>query len=299
MVENAEEVLIGFDANTRTRAIDLGGQSRWSNLAASVEIGLDHIRTGPDHILFVLVLLLPSVLVFASRNGTGQRSWAPGRTFGGGLWRVLKVGTMFTLAHSITFTLAGLDLLPLPPSKLVETIIALSIAAAALHNLRPLAPNREWLIAFAFGLFHGLGFASLVSELDVARSTQLVSLLGRNLGIEVGQAVVIVMTFPALFLLRRTRLYRQVFVASSIALALIALGWMVERVLDVNLRVSELVDKFTKFPRSLGFAVVATVAAAGVYWWEKRANRLLPTHGEGDGVVLDLTDTEPQPVLSP
>lgn len=298
VVENGEEVLVGFDANTRTRTIDLGGQSRWSNLAASVEIGVDHIRTGPDHILFVLVLLLPSVLIYGGRSGSDKRSWAPGRSFRGGLWRVLKVGTMFTLAHSITFTLAGLDLLPLPPSKVVETVIALSIAAAALHNLWPVAPNREWLIAFAFGLFHGLGFASLVTELDVARSTQLVSLLGRNLGIEIGQAVVIVMTFPALHLLRRTKLYRPLFIASSIGLAVIALGWMVERLAEVNLRVSELVDKFTKFPRSLVFAVLITACAAAAYLWERRANRLLAVHGEGDDTVVDLTEPQPEWVPS-
>ena len=155
------------------------------------------------------------------------------------------------------------------------------------------------MIAFAFGFFHGLGFASLVAALDVSRSTQLVSLVGRNVGIEIGQAMVIFMTFPALFLLRRTRLYRQVFVRLVMALALMALLWAVERVFEVDLRVSEWVDKLVKFPRSLGFAVVATVVAAALYWWERRANRLLPTHGKGDDMVIDLTDTKPQPVLSP
>ena len=131
---------------------------------------------------------------------------------------------MFTVAHTITFSLAGLDILPLPPSRFVESVIAGSIAAAALHNLRPIAVNKEWLIAFLFGLFHGMGFASLVENLDVARSTQLVSLAGRNLGIELGQTAVVLLVFPALFMLRRTRYYRWFFFAASVFLTIVSVG---------------------------------------------------------------------------
>ncbi|MEZ5256690.1 MAG: HupE/UreJ family protein [Ilumatobacteraceae bacterium] len=74
-------------------------------------------------------------------------------------WRVAKVVTMFTVAHTITFSLAALDILPLPPDRVTESIIAASIGLAALHNLKPVAVNREWMIAFVFGLFHGMGFA--------------------------------------------------------------------------------------------------------------------------------------------
>jgi len=149
-----------------------------------MRLGVDHIRTGPDHILFVPVLLLPAVLVF-------NTIWRPAENFGASLWRITRIVSMFTVAHTITFSLAGLDILPLPPSKFVEAIIAISIAAAAIHNLRPIAQNKEWLIAFAFGLFHGMGFAGLVDGLEVSQSTKLLSLLGRNLGIEIGQTVVV------------------------------------------------------------------------------------------------------------
>ncbi|MDH4280268.1 MAG: HupE/UreJ family protein, partial [Acidimicrobiia bacterium] len=198
VIENGWESLATFDGNSREQVVDLGQPSWFKNLTASVKQGVNHIQTGPDHILFVLVLLLPAVLVFDSR-------WWPTSGFQASLWRVLKIVTMFTVAHSITFTLAGLGILPLPPSKLVEFIIALSIAAAALHNIRPVFANREWLLSFTFGLFHGMGFASLVEGLDVSRSTQLISLLGRNIGIEIGQTVVVLLLFPALYLLRRTR----------------------------------------------------------------------------------------------
>lgn len=278
VIDNPDEVLLKFDPGTRTQPVDLGEQAWWKSIAASIGLGLNHIRTGPDHILFVLVLLLPSVLMY--RQGT----WEPSGTFGGGLWRVLKIATMFTVAHSITFTLAGLDLLPLPPAKFVESVIAASIAAAALHNLRPVLPNKEWAIAFAFGLFHGLGFASLVSGLEVPKTTQLVSLLGRNVGIEIGQAIVILLTFPALHLARRTRLYRPAFLVGSTAMAAVAVGWMIERIAEVDLGINTIVDKIVGFPRSIAVAAVLIAIAAAIHWNEKRAGRLLPVYRKGGAV---------------
>ena len=90
-----------------------------------------------------------------------------------------------------------------------------------------------------------MGFAGLVSELDVSTETQLVSLLGRNLGIEIGQAIVVLVTFPALFLLRRTRCYRPIFVGGSIGLAVVSAGWMFERMFDRDLRFSSAIATAT------------------------------------------------------
>ncbi len=268
--DNGEEWLIDFDDDNRTRSIDLGDASQWNNFTSSVTLGVDHIKTGPDHILFILVLLLPSVLVY--RNG-----WLPGDSFGSSLWRILKIVTMFTVAHTITFSLAGLGILPLPPSKFVEAVIAISIALAAVHNLRPIAPNKEWAIAFGFGLFHGMGFATLVEGLDVSRQTQLVSLLGRNIGIEVGQSVVVLLSFSALFLMRRTRYYQPLFMLASAVLAIVALGWMYERLFEVDLGINGFVDPFLKFPRVLLPVALGTVVAAGIHQFEVRNGRALPT----------------------
>lgn len=262
-----------FTPGDNTATIDLGDPSQWLNFTGSIGLGVDHIRTGPDHIFFVLVLLVPSVLVFAG-------SWRPAPTFLSALWRILKIASMFTLAHSITFTLAGLGILPLPPSKLVETVIAISIAAAAIHNLRPVFLNREWLMAFVFGLFHGLGFASLVDSLDTDKTTQLISLLGRNIGIELGQAVVILVAFPALFLLRRTRIYQPLLVFGSLALALISLIWAIERIFEVEFGTTDLVLLLVKWPRSFVAMVFVTLAAWLVYRSEGRAGRLLPVGPE-------------------
>ncbi|MGH1491265.1 MAG: HupE/UreJ family protein [Acidimicrobiales bacterium] len=276
--EEANELLVTVP-NNRSGTLDLGDPSQWLNFTGSIDLGINHIRTGPDHVFFVLVLLLPSALVFAA-------AWRPAPSFGSALWRVLKIVSMFTLAHSITFTLAGLDIIPLPPSKLVETIIAVSIVAAALHNLRPIFHNREWLMAFAFGLFHGLGFASLVEALDTSRTTQLISLLGRNVGIEIGHAVVILLTFPALFLLRRTRYYRPLFVVGSIMLALISIVWAAERIFEFDLGTTDLVVLAIKWPRSLIVMVLATVVAGLVFKVEESAGRLEPI-AETDSVSAE------------
>lgn len=277
VIDNGFDVLAGYDSGSRTQTIDLGETSRFKNLVESVKLGLDHIRSGPDHILFVLVLILPAVLIFSG-------GWQPARSFGASLWRILKIVTMFTIAHSITFTLAGLDILPLPSSRIIESIIALSIVAAALHNIRPLAANKEWLIAFAFGLFHGMGFASLVSGLDVDRATQLISLLGRNIGIEIGQSIVVVLLFPALFFLRRTRYYQPFLVGVSGLLALISFGWLIERSLEVDLGVTGLVEPIVAFPRVLIWIAVLSTVSYGLHRHEGRRGRLLPVAGQDDVV---------------
>jgi hypothetical protein len=269
VIENSHEVLVAFTSDTRTHTIDLGDTSWFKTFRSSISLGVNHIRTGPDHVLFILVLLLPAVLVFVM-------GWHPAPSFGASLWRITKIVTMFTVAHTITFTLAGLDMLPLPPPRVVESIIAASIAVAALHNLRPIALNREWMIAFVFGLFHGMGFASLVEDLDVGRGTQLISLLGRNVGIEIAQTAVVLLLFPALFLLRRTVYYRPLFVGASVVLCGLSLGWLIERAFVVDLGMSTFVDPIVEWPRALFFVVALTVLCAGVRTWEDRRGRLLP-----------------------
>lgn len=136
-----------------------------------------------------------------------------------------------------------------------------------------------------FGLFHGMGFASLLSELDASRSTQLASLIGRNLGIEIGQAVVVLLVFPALFLLRRTIPYQPLMKIASSILAVVAMAWAVERVFELDFGTNELADRIVKFPRSLIVVVVVTLAAAAYRRFEERRGRLLP--------IADDPATEP------
>ncbi len=278
---NEAEALLTYDSGTRTQEVRLGDASAWKNFVSSVNLGVDHIKTGPDHVLFVLVLLIPAVLVFTGRG------WQPSQGFGSSLWRVLKIATMFTVAHSITFTLAGLEILPLPPSKFVEAIIAISIGLAALHTLRPIMPNKEWLIAFAFGLFHGMGFATLVDGLDVSRSTQLVSLAGRNVGIEIGQVAVIILFFPALYLLRRTRYYMPFLWVSSLALTAVALGWMYERLAETEIGVSSWIEPVFSVPNIFFYVAGLTAIALAAFFTEDRNGRLIPLDLDDDVAPAD------------
>ncbi len=275
--QEANELVI-FTSDAAAGRIDLGNPSQWNNFRASIDLGVDHIRTGPDHIFFIFVLLLPSVLILV------RMVWYPAASFGRSLLRVLIVATMFTLAHSITFTLAGLDYLPLPPAKLTETLIAVSIAVAALNNLRPVLGHREWLIAFVFGLFHGLGFAGFVEQLEISQTTKLVSLLGRNLGIEIGQAVIVLMTFPALWLLSRTRVYRPFFVIASAALAALSSVWVIERLFEVDLGLNRFVDAAIEWPRSLVLVAIGTALIAVYVWWEASNDRLVRPGAPDDEV---------------
>ncbi len=141
-----------------------------------------------------------------------------------------------------------------------------------------------------FGLFHGMGFAGLVEELDIGRTTQLVSLLGRNVGIEIAQLVIIAITFPTLFVLRRTRAYMPLFYGISLLLATLSSVWIVERVFEVDAGINSLVDFVLKWPRALWAMMVVTVVAAAYYEVERRAGRLLPV-GEGDSEAT-TTDTD-------
>lgn len=269
IIGNEEDQFVRFTPDNPTQLIDLGDTSQWKNFTASLELGIDHIRTGPDHILFIAVLLLPSVLVF--RNSR----WYPGTGFRSSLWRIVKIVSMFTVAHSITFTIAGLGIVNIDDFTAVEAIIALSITAAAIHNLRPVLIEREWILAFGFGLFHGLGFASLVSNLEVGRGTQLISLLGRNVGIEIGQVIVVLVTFPALYLLRRTRYYRPFMIAASIALVVISLAWFGERVFDTSDWASLYTEEALRLPRAWVLLAIFTALCGAAQWYEGTKGRLL------------------------
>lgn len=182
-----------------------------------------HIWIGIDHVLFLLSLLLPAVLV-ASR-------------FAPVFWDVFKVVTAFTVAHSITLALAALSLVELP-SRVVESAIALSVVLAALNNLRPVVRGRRWVVAFAFGLLHGFGFASVLADLGLPRDALVVALLAFNLGVEGGQLVIVAAFLPLAFALRNTWFYRRaVLLGGSALIALMALLWLVERAFDLKLGV--------------------------------------------------------------
>ena len=191
--------------------------------------GIWHIWNGFDHILFLLTLLLPAVLVYRKPRWQSRDDLRPALT------DVFKVVTAFTVAHSVTLALAVLDIVNLP-SRVVESAIACSVLITALNNLRPVFPASRWLLAFAFGLVHGFGFASVLVDLGLPGNALAVSLLSFNLGVEIGQLAIVALVLPAAILMRRTALYQTwVFGGGSAAAAFIAGVWMAERIFDVNL----------------------------------------------------------------
>ena len=194
--------------------------------------GVWHIWIGFDHILFLLALLLPAVLL---RRRWGRGSGVHGVSrFREASLGVLAVVTAFTLAHSITLSLAALQIISLP-SRLVESAIAASVVFAAANNLVPMVQGR-WLMAFFFGLIHGFGFASVLTELGLPTGALAVSLVGFNLGVELGQLAIVAVFLPLAFVLRHTPFYqRGVLVGGSWAALLVALAWFVERAFDLSL----------------------------------------------------------------
>ncbi len=218
-----------FGPERPQQAFDLAAPSLASQILAYVREGVWHIWIGFDHVLFLLSLLLPAVL----RREDG--AWQPAPRFAPVFWDVLRVVTAFTVAHSITLSLAALEVVSLP-SRLVESVIAASVIVAALNNLYPLVDERRWLMAFCFGLIHGFGFASVLTDLGLPRGSLLSSLFGFNLGVEVGQLAIVAAFLPVAFMLRATKFYtRAVFAGGSAAVAVIAAFWLVERALDIKL----------------------------------------------------------------
>jgi hypothetical protein len=221
----SRSVVLTADAPEQFIGGDTGGWLR--QFLAYTHEGIWHIWLGYDHILFLLSLLLPAVLV--RRDGR----WQAATSFRAAFVDVAKVVTAFTLAHSITLTLAALGVVALP-SRFVESAIALSVVLAALNNVVPVVAHGRWLAAFGFGLLHGFGFAGALQDLGLPTGSLAVSLAGFNVGVELGQLAIVAVFLPIAFRLRATVVYRRGLLAGgSAAIAAIAAVWLVERALDV------------------------------------------------------------------
>ncbi len=212
---------------------------------AFVREGIHHIGTGYDHLLFLLALLLPAVVT------RGTDGWRPVASLGPVVRRVLQVVTAFTIAHSLTLALATFDVVRLP-TRWVECTIAVSIAVAAVANLRGRTPasvpqesgsgwgrllalseQHPWLVPFGFGLIHGFGFADALKDLGLVRAQLLVPLLGFNAGVELGQLACVALVLPLIFWVRRTSVFRSWGLPlGSWAILIVASGWVVDRAFD-------------------------------------------------------------------
>ncbi|MGI4864108.1 MAG: HupE/UreJ family protein [Janthinobacterium lividum] len=237
--------------------IEPAAGSLWQGFRSMVSLGLSHIAEGTDHLLFLLVLLLPAPLVV--RLGRWGR-------FGGvrySLGRLLKIVTAFTVGHSITLLLGALGWVHLP-SQPVEVLIALSILVSAVHAWRPLFPGREAWVAAGFGLVHGLAFASTLAGLHLDAGRMGLSILGFNLGIELMQLFVIALTVPWLLLLSRTPAYPAVRVGGAALASVAALAWIAERLSGQPNALTMLIAQAV--PYALWLLGVLAVGAVLSFW---------------------------------
>ena len=201
---------MAFLPDAREVRIDLG-QASLTPQGGFFWLGVEHILTGYDHLLFLAALLLG----------------------GGGIAALLKIVTGFTVAHSVTLAASVLGLITVP-SRIVEPAIAASIVWVAVENVwLARARAHRWLVSFAFGLVHGLGFASALTPLALPPKSLALALIGFNVGVEAGQALVIVFALPLGFWLHRRSWEPRLVRGLSVAVAVVGAVWFVQRLLIV------------------------------------------------------------------
>ena len=191
--------------------------------AGFVREGMRHILGGYDHVLFLLALLLPAVM---RRTKTG---WQPVERLAQAIMPVAVIVTAFTVAHSVTLTLAGLKLVSLS-SSFIEPAIAVTIVLAAVDNLVPIFRGRRAIVTFLFGLIHGFGFAGVLGELNLPTVQFAWALFQFNLGIELGQLLIVTIAVSALFSFRRQAWYSNAVIRGGSAVAIvIGTLWFIDR----------------------------------------------------------------------
>jgi hypothetical protein len=216
-------VTVATDGNTQTfvmspesQSVTVSSTGVTANFVSFIKHGVHHLLTGYDHMLFLLTLLLAAAM---QNRTTGVRA---------AIFEATKVVTAFTLSHSLTLGLAATGLVTIPV-PLTESLIAITIALAAVNNLWPVVRGRIWLLALCFGLIHGLGFANVLTDLGLPTAGLLKALLAFNLGIEAGQLAMVFMALPLLVLVTQSRRSVKVIPLANIAIALIGTAWFTDR----------------------------------------------------------------------
>ena len=208
--QGSQERILGGDAPDAKRAVtvELAAGPSLSGWLDFLWLGIEHILGGIDHLLFLVALLAHT-----------RR-----------LWGVVKIVTAFTIAHSVTLSLAVLGLIDVP-GRIVEPLIAASIVWVAVENL--IWPGREWrrwLVSFCFGLMHGLGFAGALAELNLQGAALVRALVGFNIGVELGQVAFIAVFLPLLAWASRPAALQRLPQAASLLVAVMGGFWFVQRV---------------------------------------------------------------------
>ncbi len=209
----------------RTLVIDRQADGPLADLERFVSFGVSHIILGYDHLLFVALLMI----VVGFQRGA-DASWRPVESIGGTLLEALKILTAFTLAHAIALSLATFHVID-APSRYVDPAVAVTIMLTAIDNIRPILPRVRWMMAFGFGLVHGLAFATALAPMQLPRLGIALALGGFNVGVELGQLMLALLLVPIVLVARRAPLYPRVIApALSAGAFLLASFWFVERV---------------------------------------------------------------------
>lgn len=244
--------------------INLEKGSWWKGFSSMVALGRQHIAEGTDHLMFLLVLLLPAPLLCYGKRWAG---------YGGARYsviRLLKIVTAFTIGHSITLLLGATGWLRLPAQP-IEILIAFSILVSAVHAIRPLFPGREIYIAAGFGLIHGMAFAGTLVNLNLDAEAMALSILGFNIGIELMQLAVIAVTVPWLIILSRTGVYQFIRVGGAIFAGIAAIAWMLQRYAGEPNWLSTLVEKIAAYaPWIIGGLALLALSS---FFWVKPASK--------------------------
>ena len=214
-----------FGINERDKHFNLDSNDFLNQFIVFTREGIWHIWIVFDHILFLLALLLPAV--FIRKDKQWERT-----DFKTAFWNIFKIVTAFTIAHSITLSLAVLNIIELP-SRFIESTIAASVFLAALNNIFPILKEGRWVVAFVFGLIHGFGFASVLTDLGLIKGSLVVPLLSFNIGVEIGQLVILSVFLPISYVFRKSWFYEKIILSiGSLLICFVSLGWFIERVFD-------------------------------------------------------------------
>lgn len=252
---NSPELIGGLQGGTHSLSINRQGASLGRGVAAALRLGMAHIVEGHDHLLFLIVLLLPAPLLVQARRWDG---YAGLRTM---FVRLALIVSAFTVGHSITL-IGGAFFGWKLPARPIEVAIALTILVSAIHAWRPIFGDREPWLAAGFGLIHGLAFATVIGNFHLEVLQKALAIFGFNLGIEIAQLAVIVSMIPLMLLLAPTREYAALRLGGAVFAGVAALAWAVARVTGAPNIVSDAVEVvLDKAPWLIMAATLAAVSS--------------------------------------
>ncbi len=245
--------------------VNLGEASLWKGFKSIFKLGMSHIFEGTDHLLFLLVLLLPAPLLVENRRWTSYIGLKKS------VWKLLKIITAFTIGHSVTLLLGTLGFIPFS-SRWIEIMIAFSILVSAIHAIFPIFYKKEIFIAAGFGLIHGLAFSNTLIALDLSKTQMALSVLGFNLGIETMQLIIMCLILPCFLIICNMNLsvYKNLKFIGALLSIIAALAWITQRITDNENILTKYLDKAPDY--LLNFILILIVYTVWI-WVNKDRNK--------------------------